>query len=485
MTTHRISIVGTGYVGLCTAVAFAAKGYQVITSTRDKQKAASINKGTPPFYEHGLQEMLQKVVRDGTLKCTLKRQEAILNTEMTFIAVATPGKQDGSINLQHIENAAKEIGQALRKKEAYHLVVVKSTVIPGTTENMVKPILEKYSSKKCGIEFGLCMNPEFLREGSALYDTLNPDRIIIGEYDDKTGSTLETLYRDFYAENMPPLIRTNLLTAELIKYANNAFLATKISFINQIANICEKIPGADVTAVARGIGLDKRIGPLFLNAGLGYGGSCLPKDVKALIAFSKGLGYNPTLFNAAEEVNKAQPHKAVELCKRLLGELQGKRIAILGLAFKPDTDDIREAISIKIINQLLEGGANIIAYDPAATNNAKKIFGDRIEYAPSVTKCISGADCSIIVTEWGEFKKLKPEDYIQNMRRPILIDGRRIYNPEAFSQKLKFKAIGIGEPHQTQLLLQANKRRKNQNPKTQPSLGGDEQRSKPINRRIR
>jgi len=440
-----ISIVGTGYVGLCTAVGFASKGYKVIASTRDPEKVASINKGIPPFHEPGLQELLQKTITEGYLRCVLDREEAVLSTDITFIAVGTPSEPDGSIDLQYVEGSAREIGESLNKKETYHLVVVKSTVVPGTTENIVKPAIEKPSSKRCGVDFGLCINPEFLREGSALYDTLHPDRIIIGEYDQKSGDILENLYREFYDEKRPPLIRTNLPTAELIKYANNAFLATKIGFINQIANICEKIPGADVTAVARGIGLDKRIGPLFLNAGLGYGGSCLPKDVKALIAFSRSLGYNPTLFKAAEEVNKAQPHKAVELCKRLLGNLQGKRIAILGLAFKPSTDDMREAVSIKVINQLLEEGANIVVYDPAATNNAKKIFEDRIEYAPSATKCISGADCCILVTEWDEFKGIKPEDFIQHMRQPILIDGRRIYDPKQFSQKLKFKAIGLGE----------------------------------------
>jgi len=306
----------------------------------------------------------------------LDREEAVLNTEITFIAVATPNKPNGSIDLGHIESSSSEIGQALQKKETYHLVVVKSTVVPGTTENVVKPAIEKLSGRRCGIDFGLCMNPEFLREGSALHDTLHPDRIIIGEHDQKSGDSLEALYRDFHGEEMPPLIITNLPTAELIKYANNAFLATKISFINQIANICEKIPGADVTVVAKGIGLDKRIGPLFLNAGWGYGGSCLPKDVKALIAFSEGLGYNPALFNAVEDVNNIQPYRAVELAKKHLGDLKGRRIAILGLAFKPNTDDMREAVSIKIINQLLEEGANIVAYDPAAINNAKGIFKD-------------------------------------------------------------------------------------------------------------
>jgi len=445
MTPYYISIVGTGYVGLCTAVGFASKGYKVITSTHDPEKAALINKGIPPFHEPKLEESLQKVVKGAYLECVLDREEAILKTDITFIAVGTPNKPDESIDLQYIKNSAHEIGVALKKKEIYHLIVVKSTVVPGTTENIVKPAIEKRAGKSCGTGFGLCMNPEFLREGSALYDTLNPDRIIIGEYDQKSGDVLETLYRDFYGEGTPPLIRTNISTAELIKYANNAFLATKISFINQIANICGKIPGADITVVAKAIGLDKRIGPLFLNAGWGYGGSCLPKDVRALIAFSKGLGCNLALFKAIEDVNNTQPYRAVELAKKHLGDLQGKRIAILGLAFKPNTDDMRDAVSIKIIKKLLKEKVNIIAYDPAATNNAKKIFKHRIKYAPSATECISGSDCSIVVTEWEEFKELKPEDFAKRMRNTVLIDGRRIYSPSEFKGKVKFAAIGLGQ----------------------------------------
>jgi len=443
---QRVSIVGTGYVGLCTAVGFASKGYKVITSTHDPEKATSINEGIPPFHEPGLQELLQKTVSKGYLRCVLDREEAVLNTDITFIAVGTPSKPDGSIDLRYVERSAGEIGKALKKKKTYHLVVVKSTIVPGTTENVVKPAVEKRSGKCCGVDLGLCVNPEFLREGSALQDTLYPDRIIIGEHDRKSGDILESLYKDFYGESMPPMIRTNLPVAELIKYANNAFLATKVSFINTIANICEKIPGADVTVVAQGVGLDKRIGPLFLEAGLGYGGSCLPKDVKALIAFSRGLGYNPLLLKVVEDMNIFQPYRAVELAKKHLGDLHNKRIALLGLAFKPDTDDMREASSTKIVSKLLEEGAKIIAYDPAATNNAKKIFGDKIEYAPSAIKCISGADCCIIATEWYEFKKLKPQDFIQHMKSPIIIDGRRIYDPKQFNQKLKFKTIGLGEP---------------------------------------
>jgi UDPglucose 6-dehydrogenase len=289
------------------------------------------------------------------------------------------------------------------------------------------------------------MNPEFLRQGSAFEDTLHADRIVIGEYDVRSGDVLDNLYRDFYGKDLPPTIRTTLSTAELIKYASNSLLATKISFINTMANLCEKIPGADVNVVAKGMGLDKRIGPLFLNAGLGYGGSCFPKDVKALIACSKNLGYPLKLLEEVENVNKTQPLKAIELCRELLGsDLQGKNVAILGLAFKPNTDDMREARVIPIVNQLKREGANIIAYDPVAMPAAKAIFKDDIEYARSSLECLKNADCCIIVTEWDEFKGLKPDDFIKNMKQPILIDGRRIYDPAEFGRRMRFRAVGLG-----------------------------------------
>jgi UDPglucose 6-dehydrogenase len=399
MKKQSISVLGIGYVGLCTAVGFASKGYNVIASTHNAEKAAKINNGIPPFHEP---------------------------------------------NLQFIEKSTYETGKALRQKSTYHVVVIKSTVVPGTTQDLVKPILEKESKKNCGSHFGLCMNPEFLRQGSAFEDTMHTDRIVIGEYDKKSGDSLENLYKGFYGKNTPPIIRTTLSTAELIKYASNSLLATKISFINTIANLCEKISGADVKIVATAMGLDKRIGPLFLNAGLGYGGSCFPKDVKALIAHSKNLGYRLELLEAVENVNKTQPLKAVQFCKEVLGNLKGKRVAVLGLAFKPDTDDMREARVIPVINQLIKEGANVTAYDPIAIPNAKSIFQDKIKYAISTVQCLKNADCCILVTEWDEFKKLKPEDFTKSMKQPILIDGRRIYDSEEFSRKMKFTAIGLG-----------------------------------------
>ena len=442
---NRISIVGTGYVGLCTAVGFALKGYRVITSTHQLEKVMLINDGIPPFYEPRLSDTLKEVVEKGLLECVLDLEMAILNTDISFIATGTPSRPDGSINLKFIKKSSKEIGLALKKKKSYHLIVVKSTVTPGTTQNIIKSIIEEYSGKECGKGFGLCMNPEFLREGSALADTLNPDRIIIGEYDKKSGDILESLYQEFYENKELPTIRTNLVTAELVKYASNAFLATKLSFVNQIANICERIKGADVKIVAKGMGLDKRIGPLYINPGLGYGGSCLPKDVKALISFSRSLNYVPNLIMAVEEVNEKQPYQAIELAEKALKELKGKRIAVLGLAFKPNTDDIREAVSLKIIKCLLKEKSRVVVYDPVAMEKARKIFGETINYASSAVDCIKKADCCIIVTEWEEFKGLTPEDFVNNMRQAVLIDGRRIYNPKEYSNRLRYFAIGLGK----------------------------------------
>lgn len=444
MTKPKISIIGVGYVGLCTAVGFTSRRYSVIASDNDSEKVMKINEGIPPFYEPDLPKMLEEAIQNHNLQCyTNQTETAVLETDITYVTVGTPSKPDGSIDLKYIEAVSHDIGKALRVKSGYHVVAIKSTVVPGTTENTVKPILEKESGKKCGQDFGLCMNPEFLRQGSAFKDTFNADRIVIGEYDKRSGDALESLYRDFYGTATPPIIRTTLSTAELIKYASNSLLATKISFINTIANMCEKIPGADIKTVATAMGLDKRIGPLFLDAGLGYGGSCFPKDVKALIACSNALGYKPELLDSVENVNKTQPLKAVQLCKEQLGDIRGKKIAILGLAFKPNTDDMREARAVPIIKQLLKEGANITAYDPVAMPVAKTIFVDKIRYATSTAECLKNADCCILVTEWDEFRKLTPEDFIKTMKHPILIDGRRIYDPETFSQKMKFTAIGF------------------------------------------
>jgi len=444
MDLNRISVFGLGYVGLTFSTCLASKGFNVIGVDVDEVKVNSINLGELPFYEPGLKDLLSNVLSEKFFYATTSHSEAVLNSSVSFICVGTPSKPDGSIDLKYVEQVSSDIGMALKDKDEYHLIVVRSTVTPGTTRSLVKNVVEKYSGKTCGVDFGLCMNPEFLREGSAINDIFNSDRIVIGEFDSKSGDLLKKLYVEFYGDNLPPILRTTIENAEFIKYANNAFLAMKISFINEIANICERIKGADVTVIAKGLGLDHRINPRFLNAGLGWGGSCFPKDVKALISFARKLDYNPLLLSAVNEVNKLQPYRAVEMAKKLIGDLKDRRIAILGLSFKPGTDDMRNAVSIKIINKLIEEGAIVIAYDPAAMDNAKRIFGDSIEYASSIFDCLRDADCAILVTEWSEFRDLTPEDFIEHMRIPAVIDGRRMFHPKEFSSKLKFAAIGLG-----------------------------------------
>jgi UDPglucose 6-dehydrogenase len=440
----RLSVIGAGHVGLVSAVCFADRGYQVTLSDQDSEKVSLVNQCVPPFYETGLEEILKRSVRSGKLRATVETKDAVLDSDITFVAVGTPSRPDGSINLAHVKDSSVEIGKVLLRKSGYHLVAVRSTVVPGATDNFVRSTIEKSSQKKAGRDFGLVMQPEFLRQGSAIHDTVNPDRIIIGEYDEKSGETLMNLYREFFGEKLPPTLRVNLSTAEMIKYASNAFLATKISFINEIANICENVPGVDVVKVAEGMGLDERIGKKFLHAGAGFGGSCFPKDVKAVVAFAKARRYRARIQEAVLNVNKDQATHVVELAKKKLRSLRGRNVAVLGLSFKPGTDDLREAPSLRIIEGLLREGARVVAYDPAAIPNAKRIMGKRITYAHSAQSCLQKADAALLVTEWDEFGKLSPADFKEWMRRPILIDARRVYDPETYRLETRYTAIGLG-----------------------------------------
>ena len=444
MKRPSVSFMGLGHVGLTIAACMASRGFKVLGFDVDPEKVKMVNKAKCPIYEPKLEELIKNSVKRGLLRATTDFKEAILDSDVTFITVGTPSLKTGEIDLRYVKEASKIIGEALSEKDDWHLIVVKSTVIPGTTEGLVKKIVEERSGKRCPEDFGLCMNPEFLREGSAVRDTLNPDRIIIGEIDKRSGDCLEHLYRIFYGDAIPPILRTSPINAELIKYANNAFLAMKVSFINMIANLCQELPGADIEDVAKGIGLDKRIGPLFLKAGVGWGGSCWPKDLAALRTLAKKLGVEMPLIDATIEINTKQPLKLIELAKQLLGDLKGKRISILGLSFKPETDDMRGAVSVKIIEVLLNEGASVIVYDPRAMATAKCILKDKVEYASSVKECLSGSDCALLVTEWEEFKELKPDDFKRLMKNPVVIDGRRIYDAKAFFTKIKFAAIGLG-----------------------------------------
>ncbi len=440
-----ISVIGMGYVGLCTATAFASKGFRTVGIDIDEKKIEQIQQGRAPIYEPQLESMLKKAVRKKLLVATSDISQAT-NTSSTFLTVGTPSRNDGSIDLNYVEKATEQLGTALRQKESYHLVIVKSTVVPGTTRKTVRPILTRSSSKSIGTDLGLCSNPEFLKEGTAINDALHPDKIIIGSDDKKSSSVLKQLYKRFYGKKLPPIILTNPETAELVKYTSNAFLATKISFINTIANIAQQVPGVDADRVAEAIGHDPRIGPLFLKAGPGYGGSCFHKDLEALINFSEDLGYSPILLRATEETNVRQAEKVVELAEKLAGSLEGKRIAVLGLAFKKDTDDIREAASLRVINLLLKKGTRVIAYDPLAIPNARKVLSENVEFAEDELSVLNGADCCIVMTEWNQFEKLREKDYQARMHIPNVVDARKLYDPEEYGA-LNFTAVGLG-PHQ-------------------------------------
>jgi len=440
--TAAVSFIGLGYVGLCTATVFAAKGLKTVGIDIDKDKVNQIAAGKPPFHEPGLARLLKTTLRQRRLHVTNDTTE-VEKTDITFLTVGTPSKPDGSIDLTYITNAARDLGSALRNKDKYHLVVVKSTVIPGTTTSTVKPVLERESGKTIGPDLGMCTNPEFLKEGTAIQDTFSPDKIVIGSNDPKSANRLKLLYQRFHRGKLPPTILTTPETAEMIKYASNAFLATKVSYINTIANICQTLPGVNVETVAHAIGLDPRIGPLFLKAGPGYGGSCFHKDLQALINYSNNNGYEPALFRATEEVNEEQASRVVALSEKLLGQLDHRRIAVLGLSFKKDTDDIREAASVRVIDRLRKKGAHVVAYDPAAVPNAKKLLANSIEFAEDPYSALKGADCCIVMTEWDEFRKLKAKDYQTQMRLPNIVDARRLYDPEDFKD-MNFLAVGLG-----------------------------------------
>ncbi len=414
-----ICVIGAGYVGLATAVGFASIGNRVFLVGRSKDKTERINSGDPTIYEPGMGEGLRSTVAKKYIIATTELKQAISDSEASFICVGTPSGKDGSIDLSDMKRASQDIGLVLKGIKKYHVVVVKSTVVPETTEKVVIPALEKFSGKKAGKDFGICMTPEFLREGLAMEDFKNPDRIVIGEFDKRSGDVIERLYSGFKAKKL----RTGLKTAEMIKYASNSLLATKISFSNEIGNIC-KILGIDTHEVMKGVGLDYRLGPHFLDSGCGFGGSCFPKDVSAIISKAEDIGYEPVLLKQVMDINSKQKTRLVEMLRKKTGSMKGKKIAVLGLAFKPDTDDIREAPAIDVIRELKKEDAEITGYDPKAIENMKSVFPD-IRYAQSARQAISGADACLVLTEWDEFKRLTDADF-DSMNTRVILTGRRV-----------------------------------------------------------
>jgi nucleotide sugar dehydrogenase len=411
----KISVVGGGYVGLVTGTCFAELGHDVTIIETESRKVLAINNGKPPIYENGLEELLKK--NAGKRLRASTRYDSIISAEIVFISVGTPPKPDGSADLSYIESASTLIGNMLKNTPFYCVVVVKSTVPPGTTEKIVRPAVLR-AAGKTEKEIGFAMNPEFLREGRAVEDFLNPDRIVIGSSDPRAVNPVADVYRNLKA----PVIRTGLTAAEMIKYTSNAFLATKISFSNEIGNICKNL-NIDVYDVMKGVGLDPRIGSLFLNAGAGFGGSCFPKDVSALVSLAKKAGEKPVLLQSVLEVNEQQPHRMIALLEKRIATLTGKRIAVLGLSFKDNTDDIRDSRAIPVIQELMQKGATVVAYDPMAGPAMKTVFPS-LEYASSAADALRGAEGCLVMTEWPEFSRLDREFNL--MAHQVIIEGRRI-----------------------------------------------------------
>ena len=436
----KITVVGTGYVGLVSGTCFSEVGIHVTCVDRDKNKIDSLNNDIVTIYEPGLDSLVKRNREKGRLHFTTNLPSTLDGCEVIFIAVGTPPDEDGSADLSHVLSVAREIGQNMND---YLLIATKSTVPVGTSLKVRKAVQEELDKRGIKIPFDVASNPEFLKEGAAVNDFLKPDRIIVGTESEKAIKVIQQLYKPFTL-NGHPIIFMDITSAEMTKYAANAMLATKISFINDVANLCE-IVGANVNLVRKGIGSDTRIGNKFIYPGTGYGGSCFPKDVKALIKTASEYGYEMKVLKAVEEVNENQ--KSVlfrKISEYFKGKIAGKVIAIWGLSFKPQTDDMREAPSLVIIEKLLESGAKITAYDPAAMNEAKHKLGDKITYATDQYEAITDADCLVIPTEWPEFRVPDFDEINKRMKKPVIFDGRNIFDVEEMKNRgIDYFCIGI------------------------------------------
>ena len=429
----KLTIIGSGYVGLTTGACFADVGHHVVCVDNDEQKVKTLLEGKIPIYEPGLEALVKKNVTARRLRFTSSTEEGVEHGEVLFIAVPTPPQADGSVDLSFIEKVAREIAQYL---ESYRVIVDKSTV-PVKTGERVAQTIRRYA--KPGVEFDVVSNPEFLREGSAVEDLMKPDRIVIGGNSDRALAIMQKVYEPF----MSPVLVTDINSAELIKHAANSFLALKISYINAISEICEAA-GADVIKVADGIGADKRIGRDFLSAGLGYGGSCFPKDIAAFIAISEQLGSPFTLLKEVERINARQIDRFVDGIREALWLLKDKRLAVWGLSFKPNTDDVRSSVAVNLVERLVAEGADVVVYDPKAMDKAKALpFADRIKFAASAMEAAQDAEALIIATEWPEFAGVDLAELREKMRTPLIFDGRNIFDPSA-AASFGFQYRGIG-----------------------------------------
>ena len=415
----EISVLGSGYVGTTVAACFADLGHDVTAIDIDEDIVSAINDGEAPIHEPGLDELLATHARERITATT--DYAAVPGTDVTFMALNTPSKADGSIDTSVMESAATMLGEAIAEKNETHRVVVKSTVVPGTTEEVIAPLIAEGSGGTVGEDFEIGMNPEFLREGSAVSDFQKPDKVVLGAETDAAMETMRTVFDPLVERVETSVVETGIREAEMIKYANNAFLAAKISTMNEIGNVCKEY-GVDAYEVADAIGLDHRIGRAFLDSGVGWGGSCFPKDVAALIAAARDVGYDPSLLDAVVEVNDKQPRRMLGLLDDHV-DVAGERVAVLGLSFKPGTDDIRESRAIPVIEGLLERGADVVGYDPVATGEMRERFPE-IEYAASAGEALEDAVAAMVVTDWDEFAAIDQE--FDRMADPVVVDGRRI-----------------------------------------------------------
>jgi UDPglucose 6-dehydrogenase len=435
----RIIVVGTGYVGLVTGACFAESGVNVTCVDNNPEKIRQLRDGAVPIYEPGLESIIRRNVEKKRLNFTTDLKEGLDGAEVIFVAVGTPPGEDGSADLKHVLEVAREIGSVITD---YIVVVTKSTVPVGTSEKIRKAIQEELDKRKADIRFDMASNPEFLKEGAAVEDFLKPERIVIGIDNEKTAEIMKRLYMPFVLNNHPILFM-DIASAEITKYAANAMLATRISFINEIANLCD-ILGADINHVRKGIGSDSRIGSKFIYPGSGYGGSCFPKDVKAIIKTAHDNGYELNVIKAVEKANEYQKNIIFKkMSDHFKNDFKNKVIGIWGIAFKPKTDDIREASSLVLIEQLLEAGAKIKAYDPAAMNEAKKLLGDKIEFCADPYETIEGADAVALMTEWSEFHLPEFNRMAELMKNKVIFDGRNIYDPSELKRQ-GFTYFGIG-----------------------------------------
>jgi UDPglucose 6-dehydrogenase len=438
----KLAIIGTGYVGLVTGACFAEMGNEVICVDADVSKVEALEQGRIPIYEPGLEDYVKRNVKDNRLSFTNDLVAAVQDSLICFIAVGTPQDKDGSADLSMVLQVARDIGRCMN---GYKVIVEKSTVPVGTAVQVRRVIQQELAARGEIFEFDVVSNPEFLKEGTALDDFMKPDRVVVGCDDVRVGELMKELYGPFVRTDAPIIIM-NVVSAELTKYAANAFLATKISFINEVANICSRT-GANINMVRRGIGADRRIGPLFLFPGLGYGGSCFPKDMQALIHTARSQGYTPRVLEAAEAVNQEQRHLFFDrIANYYQGDLKGRTFAIWGLSFKPLTDDIRDAPALTLIAKLLEAGAKLQAHDPEAMPATRQFLGDRpgLGYADSSYAALDGADALIICTEWAKFREPDFERINSLLKAPVIFDGRNLYNADKLA-KLGFHYAYIGQ----------------------------------------